>query len=169
MALPSRRTFNNIVIIGVLVFIALINLPVYLRSQLAENDPTPLPNQNPTQKVIALFPADVEVKSLQFSDVTLIKGTPWQANAPLTVSATELANRWLNLSGTEVNAETFQKLAPSLPKQSTLVVEHMQNDSPLQIDYYQLPSFWLLRNGENRWIAVSVDSQYLFPFHPKDQ
>lgn len=163
MAKYSRRTFNNMVIVGVLLFIALINLPTYLRSHLVEDEKHELRKEVLDEGVIPLFPSNINVKSLQFPNVTLIKGTPWQANAPLSVSASALANRWLNLAGTEVDSETFQKLEAQLLNPSTLLVELAQDNQPVELRYYELPTFWLIQSWQGPWIAVSVDSSYLFP------
>lgn len=167
MEKPSRRTFNNIIIIGILLFIVLINLPTYLRSHLTENEQPELIKQQIQEGVIALFSSDIKVKSLQFADVTLMQGNPWQTNAPLTISATELANRWLNLVGTEVDSETYNKLKPNLPSPSMLVVG-LEQGATLHLPYYQLPQFWLIQNSQKRWLAMSSESHYLFPFPRQD-
>lgn len=171
MALPSRRTFNNFLILGVLLFIALINLPTYLRSYISELDDKKAQTSN--AQVIALFPQGSKVNTLEFPDMVLKEGDPWQTNRPLSVSASELANRWLHLSGTPVDTQMYQKLKESLPEASTLRVKFKETEQkkkePLDLIYYQFPSFWLIQNHENHWLAVSVDAQYLFPFPQKEK
>ncbi|KXF82725.1 hypothetical protein [Enterovibrio coralii] len=162
MALPSRRTFNNFLIIGILVFIALINLPTYLRSKVAEYDMAQQQEQM-QDGVITLIPSDAAVQALQFPNFTLTEGSPWQTDIALDVSPTELAGRWMNLSGTEIDADMYDKLKPNLRSPATLVVDLGQDVEPLRLTYYQLPQFWLMQNAENRWLAVSVDPNYLFP------
>ncbi|NGN99177.1 hypothetical protein G5S52_16425 [Grimontia sp. S25] len=164
MATPSRRTFNNFLILGILAFITLINLPTYLRSQLAESEAEQSVEQVLPDGIIALMPSDVEVKALRFPKFTLTNAMPWQTDRKLSISATELANRWINLSGTEIDTDTYDKLKPGLREPATLVVDRGEAVEPLRLTYYQLPQFWLIQNWENRWLAVSVDPNYLFPF-----
>ncbi|MDD1782048.1 hypothetical protein LRP49_12790 [Enterovibrio sp. ZSDZ35] len=163
MALPSRRGFNNILIIGILVFIALMNLPTYLRSKVAEYDAAQQSQQAIPESVIALLPSNLNVKALQFPNFTLTQGSPWQTDIALDISPTELAGRWMNLSGTEIDKATYDKLKPSLRSPSTLVVDLGPEIEPLRLTYFQLPQFWLIQNAENHWLAVSVDPHYLFP------
>ncbi|MGF1768653.1 hypothetical protein L4D06_14890 [Enterovibrio makurazakiensis] len=169
MAKPSRRTFNNFLIIGILFFFMMMHLPDYIRTKLAEGEQSQHVEQVLPEGVIALMPDDVSVLSLKFPTFTLTNGTPWQTDKRLDVSATELANRWLNLSGTEIDTETYNKLKPSLRSLATLVVDRGQHMEPLRLTYYQLPQFWLIQNWENRWLAVSVDQHYLFPFDSQNQ
>ncbi|WP_407331669.1 hypothetical protein [Enterovibrio sp. 27052020O] len=164
MARPSRRSFNNFLIIGILMFIAAINLPDYIRAKLAENDKPQHVEQVLPEGVIALMPDHVSPLALKFPDFTLTNGSPWQTDKALDVSATELANRWLNLSGTEIDGDTYSKLKPNLRSPATLVVDRGQHVEPFRLTYYQLPQFWLIQNWENRWLAVSVAPNYLFPF-----
>ncbi|MBV7298725.1 hypothetical protein [Enterovibrio paralichthyis] len=163
MARPSRRTFNNILILGVLVFIALMNLPTYLRSHIAGLEQSQDTEQVTPDGVIALMPDNLQIKALQFPKFTLTKASPWLSDTKLTVSATDLANRWIHLSGTEIDKATYDKLKPALRSPSTLVVDLGADEEPLRLTYYELPQFWLLQNWENRWLAVSVDPNYLFP------
>ncbi|MEZ9523258.1 hypothetical protein [Enterovibrio norvegicus] len=159
----SRRTFNNILIIGTLVFIAMMHLPDYIRAKLAENSASQEVAQVLPDGVIALVPESAAIKALQFPQFTLTQGLPWQTDRPLDVSATELANRWLNLSGTEISGDMFEQLKPGLHSPSTLVVDLGNELEPYRLTYYELPQFWLIQNWEKRWLAVSVEPNYLFP------
>lgn len=164
MAGPSRKTFNNILIIGILLFIALINLPSYLRSQLSENKSI---NTQTDQNLVYLFPQDENITALTFSHFTLTKNPSWQSSIPLLIDADELAMRWLGLSGTKVDKNTFEKLAKNLPPASNLTI-HLQNDKIYSLHYYQFPQFWLLQNIQNDWLALSVEPNYLFPLSIKE-
>ena len=167
MAMPSRRTFNNFLILGVLLFIALINLPTYLRSYIAELDAGN--TKTPQVQLLALFPQGIKVETFEFSNMVLTQGKPWQTNAPLSVSASELASRWLHLAGTKVDKQMYEKLEASLPKASILVVNLQENEAPLHLTYYQFPSFWLIQNAKKHWLAVSVSPEYLFPLVQKEE
>nr|WP_269808591.1 hypothetical protein [Enterovibrio nigricans] len=131
---------------------------------MAEFDAAQQSQQVVPDGVIALMPHDLSVKALQFPDFTLTKGSPWQTDIALNISPTELAGRWMNLSGTEIDKAMYDKLKPSLLSPSTLVVDLGQDVEPLRLTYFQLPQFWLIQNAENRWLAVSVEPHYLFPF-----
>lgn len=168
MATPSRKTFNNFLILGVVAFITLINLPTYLKSQLTESEAGYQTEQVLADGIITLMPPGVEVQSLRFPTFTLTHGTPWQTDMPLSVSASELASRWINLSGTEIDKPTYDKLKPGLDRPATLVVDRGESVEPFRLTYYQLPQFWLIQNWENRWLAVSVDPNYLFPTHTQN-
>ncbi|MDF2183822.1 hypothetical protein O1O06_03465 [Grimontia hollisae] len=168
MATPSRKTFNNFLILGVVVFITLINLPTYLKSQLAGSDAERQTEQVQADGIIMLMPPGVEVQSLRFPTFTLTYGTPWQTDTPLSVSASELARRWIKLSGTEIDKPTYDKLKLGLNKPATLVVDRGESVEPFRLMYYQLPQFWLIQNWENRWLAVSVDPNYLFPINTQN-
>ncbi|WP_223823232.1 hypothetical protein [Candidatus Enterovibrio altilux] len=114
--------------------------------------------------VIALIPEDISVTALRFPTFTLTQGFPWETDFPLNISATELANRWLHISGTEISGEIYEQLKRDLGSPSTLVVGLGEELKPYRLTFYELPQFWLMQNWESRWLAVSVESHYLFPF-----
>ena len=161
MPAPSRRTFNNFLILGVLVFIALINLPAYLRSHLAELDAKKAPIGS---DVISLFSKNTEIDRFIFDHFVLKEGTPWQTNLPLSVSASELAARWVHLSGSKVDDALYEKLETHFPEASIVEVHFKDKKEELRLTYYQFPSFWLIQNQDEKWLAVSVEEEYLFPF-----
>ena len=165
MPAPSRRTFNNFLILGVLVFIALINLPAYLRTYLSELDEKKSPI---VSDVISLFPKETKVDRFILNHLVLKEGTPWQTNQALSVSASELAARWLHLSGSQVDDTMYKKLEAQLPEASIVEVHFKDKAEALRLVYYQFPSFWLIQNQNKQWLAVSVEAEYLFPFQEKD-
>ncbi|MDK9759942.1 hypothetical protein KIV40_32730, partial [Vibrio sp. D173a] len=78
-------------------------------------------------------------------------------------SAQELSQRWQQLVGTEVDSKTYQSLSASLTSPQTIEVWYQNQEEPQRITYYQLPDFWLLKNWQGKWLAVSVEAEYLLP------
>ncbi|OOF11721.1 hypothetical protein BZG82_03920 [Salinivibrio sp. PR5] len=152
----KRKTWNNILIFSVVIFFGLMLLPDYLRHQRHARD---MPDG-----VIALVTSRSEVLALRFSHLTLTRTLDgWQTDKPLLISPTELAQRWLGLKGTQVNDATLQSLRPQLTAPRTLELLRSPDQEPIRITYYQQPQFWLMQNERGQWLAVSVDSRYLFP------
>ncbi len=153
MAKLSSKAFNNIIIIGVLVFISAMNLPKILRSSSTEQtQQTDYPKLLPEQSLL----------SLQFSDVILKKSIEWEANRQLTISAEDLVARWRALEGTKVDESILLKLQQQLPVAQTFMVE-VKNQPAFALTYYEFSDFWLFQNWQRTWLAISVDKHYLFP------
>jgi hypothetical protein len=85
-------------------------------------------------------------------------------NQESTISAEDLASRWISLAGTEVDEDTFSQLKGSLSSPETIEVWYLDQEEPQRVTYYQTPKFWLLKNWQDKWIAVSVEDSYLFRF-----
>ncbi|PCS23151.1 hypothetical protein [Candidatus Enterovibrio escicola] len=159
----SRITFNNFLIIGILIFISIVYLPVYIRGSLIQDGTPKEIEQVLPSGVIALVPEHITITALQFPTFTLTKGKVWKTDSTLDISATQLANRWISLTGTEISTEIYDRLKVSLMTPSTLKVYRGKEGESYRLNYYELPTFWLIQNWENRWFAVSVESHYLFP------
>lgn len=154
----SRRTWNNVLIIGIVCFIGLMFLPEYFRAKLADAE-----REKAQPGVISLLPDAVRVKALQFNGFRLYDDGKWQSDRPLSVSADELANRWITLSGTVINEGMLKQMKPGLTNPETLNVIIGEQQQAYRLTFYRLDKFWLLQNWENRWLAVSVDQNYLLP------
>ena len=85
------------------------------------------------------------------------------------VSAQELSQRWQQIVGTEVDAKTYTDLTPQLNTPHTIEVWYQDQEEPQRITYYHLPEFWLLKNWNDQWLAVSIEESYLFPSFGSDQ
>lgn len=81
----------------------------------------------------------------------------------MSVDGQELVQRWHALTGTEVDEATYRALQPTLPNAQTIEVWYADREEPQRITFYQTPQFWLLKNWQDRWIAVSAEVSYLFP------
>ncbi|ENM3842748.1 hypothetical protein VCSRO41_2997 [Vibrio cholerae] len=150
-----RRRWNNILILSVIAFIAVINLPTVIKSYL-------LPD--PASQFPSLLRTDSTLQALHFPAFSLEKSREeWQSEPELSVDGQELVQRWHALTGTEVDEATYRALQPTLPNAQTIEVWYADREEPQRITFYQTPQFWLLKNWQDRWIAVSAEASYLFP------
>ncbi|WP_188005897.1 hypothetical protein [Vibrio cholerae] len=150
-----RRRWNNILILSVIAFIAVINLPTVIKSYL-------LPD--PSSQFPSLLRTDATLQALHFPAFSLEKSREeWQSEPELSVDGQELVQRWHALTGTEVDEATYRALHPTLPNAQTIEVWYADREEPQRITFYQTPQFWLLKNWQDRWIAVSAEASYLFP------
>ena len=160
------RRWNNILMLSVIAFIGVLNLPTIIKTYLLE----------PESEVIAesgfpylLNPTD-QLTAMHFSDWSLLltdngweyqsQGKAQELSEP---SEQELSQRWQHLVGTEVDAKTYQSLSSSLKSPQTIEVWYQNQEEPQRVTYYQLPDFWLLKNWQGKWLAVSVEAEYLLP------
>jgi hypothetical protein len=151
----SRRGWNNLLIFALIIFMVVLNLPNVLKSRLQEQE----------RAYPYLLNPDATVEQLHFSRLSLERqGETWVMNQESTISAADLASRWISLAGTEVDEDTFSQLKGSLSSPETIEVWYLDQEEPQRVTYYQTPKFWLLKNWQNKWIAVSVEDSYLFPF-----
>lgn len=149
------RRWNNILMLGVIVFMAVLYLPTLIKAYLVEESEVAYPS---------LFDSSHQVVALYSSDWSLIyHDGEWQSTPQLDTDALELKQRWNNLLGTYVPDDTFNSLKGTLPSANTVEVWYEGVEEPQRITYYRTPNFWLFKNWQQQWIAVSVDDVYLFP------
>ncbi|KJY84129.1 hypothetical protein TW81_04830 [Vibrio galatheae] len=155
---PSRRRrWNNILILGIIAFIALLNLPTLIKTYLIEQPV--VESAHPY-----LLNPQADLQALYFSNWSLEKNQGrWRSTIHTSIPEQELAERWMNLVGTEVSPENFANLKPQLGQPSSIEVWYLDQEEPQRITYYQTSQFWLLKNWQDKWIAISVDSGYLVP------
>lgn len=151
----NRRRWNNILILAIIAFIAILNLPTVIKTYLIDPPVNPYPHLlNPT----------AQLQALHFSDWSLeLNQSRWRSSQPVSVAPEILAQRWLDLVGTEVDDATYDSLSPILRNPQTVEVWYTDQEEPQRITYYQTPQFWLLKNWQDKWIAVSADRNFLFP------
>ena len=160
------RRWNNILILSVIAFIGVLNLPTIIKTYLLE------PEAEITSESgfpYLLNPSD-QITAMHFSQWSIVlnedgweyqeQGRSLKLTEP---SAQTLSQRWQQLVGTEVDSETYQSLSASLSSPQTIEVLYQNQEEPQRITYYQLPDFWLLQNWQGKWLAVSVESEYLMP------
>ena len=161
------RRWNNILMLSVIAFIGVLNLPTLIKTYLIEPEP------ESELQVISPYPyllnPTAELQALHFADWSVVlEGGHWvyqmkESVSEQSVSAQELSQRWQQLVGTEVDSQTYTDLSPQLNTPHTIEVWYQDQEEPQRITYYQLPEFWLLKNWNDQWLAVSIEESYLFP------
>ncbi len=165
------RRWNNILMLSVIAFIGVLNLPTLIKAYLIE----PEPEVNVSSPYPSLLNPAAELQALHFAHWSVLKEDGhWiyqfkDTTLPQTTSAQELSQRWQELVGTEVDSKTYTDLAPQLKTPHTIEVWYQDQEEPQRITYYQLPEFWLLKNWNDQWLAVSIEENYLFPSFGSDQ
>lgn len=149
------RRWNNILMLCVIAFIAVLNLPTLIKHFLIED-----PNQiNPY-----LLNPNYELQSIHTSRWSLERTSEdWEISPEVSVEPAELVQRWRMLVGTEINEQTYQDLQANLSSPQSAEVWYVEQEEPQRLTYYQTPQFWLLKNWQDKWIAVSVEDDYLIP------
>lgn len=152
-----RRRWNNILILGIIAFIGLLNLPTLIKTYLID-EPAVVSQHpyllNPTQDLQALHFANWSLENNQGR---------WRSSIPSAIPEADLVKRWQELVGTEVNQQSFGDLKPQLGSPETIEVWYFDQEEPQRITFYQTPQFWLLKNWQGKWIAISVEPRYLMP------
>lgn len=150
-----RRRWNNILILAVIVFIGVLNLPAFIKSYLLEPEVSSYPT---------LLNPHAKLQAMHFARLSLeLNQGRWRATPPTEVAPEELVKRWQELVGTEVDDETYLSLQPNLRSPQTIEVWYSDQEEPQRITYYRTPQFWLFKNWQDKWIAISVDNGYLLP------
>jgi len=154
----SKKGWNNVLMLAVIVAMIFLQLPEYLKQRRADN------NLESSTILLTLLPTKVKVTSLKTPQYTLSStALEWQANKPLLIGANQLIQRWQKLSGTPVTAEIFAKLNLQVQTKQTIEVICEQPDKTFNLSYYKTPKFWLFQNWQGDWFAVSVNSDYFYP------
>lgn len=149
------RRWNNMLMLGVILFMAVLYLPTLIKTYLVDEPESVYPSLlDSSHPIVALYSPDW---SLIYHD------GQWQSTPQLETDALELAQRWKNLVGTYVPEDTFKSIKNTLSSASTVEVWYDGVEEPQRITYYRTPNFWLFKNWQQQWIAVSVDDLYLFP------
>ena len=155
----TRRGWNNVIIIGVLAFIAVIQLPGLIRARLT----TPVASV-PSPAVIPLFAPDRIIQRLLLPKMAFQHSVAgWESNPSITLDIATFIARWQTLAGTEVSEQQLVSLKSQLNTPRTVEVWLVGYSQPQRITAYQLPHFWLFNNGTGQWLAVTVDADFLFP------
>ncbi|EHV9720826.1 TPA: hypothetical protein ACMDUX_003256 [Vibrio parahaemolyticus] len=150
-----RRRWNNILILGIIAFIVILNAPMWIKTYLLSENVDPYPHLLRTDhSVSAIYSNSLE---LEFRDGR------WHANADVPLPLSELIARWQSLEGTELNSQQYEQLKPSLSSPESIEVWYQGLEEPQRITFYRLDDFWLFKNWQDKWIAISVDSNYIMP------
>ncbi len=155
----SRRGWNNVMIIGALLFMAIVQLPELIKErnrQASVETPAGLER---------LLPELLEIEKVVYPQrvIERLETGQWEVDSPLPYSADVLVDRWQNLLGTRIDDDTRQLLRPQLVNPLTVEVWFEGIEEPVRLTIYEMPQFWLMQNWQAQWIAVSVEKSYLFP------
>ncbi len=151
----NRRRWNNILILAVIAFIAILHLPTVIKTYLIEPPASPYPY---------VINPNAQLQALHFTDWSLeLNQNRWRSSKAISVAPEILAQRWQSLVGTEVDDATYESLASLLRNPQTVEVWYQDREEPQRITYYQTPQFWLLKNWQEKWVALSVEEAFLFP------
>ena len=159
------RRWNNILMLSVIAFIGVLNLPTLIKTYLIE----PEPELQANSPYPYLLNPTAELQALHFTKWSVVQENGYwvyqmkESVSEQSVSAQELSQRWQQLVGTEVDSQTYTDLTPQLNTPHTIEVWYQDQEEPQRITYYQLPEFWLLKNWNDQWLAVSIEESYLFP------
>lgn len=153
----SRRGWNNVLMLGVIMFMIILNMPTIIKNNFLEPEQSEYPY---------LLNPNYSAQQIHFSRWSLLReASGWKATEKLSIPALELVQRWQSLVGTVVSEDTYRQLKPTLSKANTIEVWYLEKEEPQRITYYETPKFWLMKNWQQSWIAVSVDPSYLFPIN----
>ena len=150
MKKPSRRKYNNILMIAVLVFIGVLQAPQLIKTYLLE----PEQQVDTVTGVQPLFEGSNTIQKMHFADYDLAPDT--------SETDSQLIERWFTLQGTVLNEESVKVLKTKLPAPSTVEAWLEKQEEPQRITIYQAPNFWMMQNWQGEWIAVSGEEGYLF-------
>ncbi len=153
----SRRGWNNLLMLFVIAFIAVLQLPNIISKHLT-------PPETSSQSTAYLLPLNSTIYRINFPQLSIAQQEGhWFSsddNSLEEKKIAEVVQHWSELQGSIVTDEMRKKLPLPLP--STVEVWIEDHEEPQRITVYQLPTFWLFKNGLADPIAVTVESDYLF-------
>ncbi|MDW6091542.1 hypothetical protein SBX64_03095 [Vibrio rhizosphaerae] len=151
-----KRRWNNYLILAVILFIVILNLPSMIKDYL-------LPHEAPSNP--SLLNPQLTMTSIRTQPWSLERDAhgDWTSTVSFDISALELVQRWRNLVGTQIDDKTYRSLSGKLNDPGTVEVWYEEQEEPQRITYYRFPQFWLFKNWQEHWIAISVEDRYLFP------
>lgn len=150
-----RRRWNNILILGIIAFMVILNAPSWIKTYLIDEQVDLYPN---------LLRSDHEVSAIYFAGWEVEKQNgQWQSNIKAHIPVQEIITRWQSLEGTELTSEQYEQLKPRLSSPESIEVWYQGLEEPQRITFYRLNDFWLFYNWQDKWIAISVDGSYIMP------
>jgi hypothetical protein len=149
------KRWNNMLILAVIVFIAVLNLPTLIKTYLIHED-------TPASAGVTLLNPHKSLQAIYTSDWSLEESqSQWQLTPPSSISAKAFAERWQDLEGTLVDDETFKQLESKRSLPQSVEVWYDGVEEPQRITAYYLKTFWLFKNWQQKWIAVTLPTDYL--------
>jgi hypothetical protein len=153
----SRRSWNNVLIIGIAFFMLMIAAPTLIKQYLLE------PAAQASEGLVldpSAEPIEINYAGIQFYQ----QGDNWRAiPKKWNQDAESVVSRWKAMQGTPVDDETYQKLKPAFEHPMTIEVWYQEVEEPQRITAYPLDQFWLLNTYNGLWVAVSFEGSELLP------
>ncbi|WP_198160135.1 hypothetical protein [Photobacterium sp. J15] len=155
----SRRGWNNVIIIAVILFIAVVQFPELIRQRQA-----PVEQAESDTSLQSLLPEPAQITKLYLPHHTFtLQESLWVAEPAINVSPKVVVDNWQSISGTVVGDEMMAQLKSQLGTPRTVEIWLQSLEEPVRVTVYQLPQFWLLQSWQGAWLAISVEESYLFP------
>ncbi|MEH0690623.1 hypothetical protein H4F17_16335 [Vibrio cholerae] len=169
-SIAKRRRWNNWLILGIIAFMVILNAPSLIKAYLIGEPSTPIVSDaslsesqaalpkllNPNYPVSALYYRGVEI---ELKDGKLVSNVKLKDDVP----PPDIIERWRSIEGTLVSPENFDTMQASLGNPETIEVWYQGLDEPHRITLYKTEQFWLLKNWQDDWIAITVDPDFLQP------
>ncbi|WP_038890942.1 hypothetical protein [Vibrio campbellii] len=150
-----RRRWNNILILGIIAFMLILNAPTWIKTYLIDEPADPYPN---------LLRSDHDVRAIYYAGWELDKQNgQWQSNIKANIPVQEIVTRWQSLEGTELTPEQYEQLKSRLSSPESIEIWYQGLEEPQRVTFYRLGDFWLFKNWQDKWIAISVDGSYIMP------
>ncbi|MGF1874215.1 hypothetical protein L4D77_02645 [Photobacterium frigidiphilum] len=159
----SRRGWNNVIIVAVVIFIAMIQLPDLIKARLASSDEAS-PAEVASPILHSLLPAKATISQLVLPHHQIMKKEGiWVSVPSINTEPQVWVDHWQSIAGTPVNDDMMVKLKSQLTSPRTVEIWLQAAEEPIRVTVYQQPQFWLLKSWQGSWIAISVEEAYLFP------
>ncbi|MGF1868591.1 hypothetical protein [Photobacterium indicum] len=159
----SRRGWNNVIIIAVVIFIAMMQLPDLIKARLASSD---IASSDEVASPIlhSLLPAKATISQLVLPHHQIMKKEGiWVSEPSINTEPQVWIEHWESIAGTPVNDDMMVQLKSQLTSPRTVEIWLQSAEEPIRVTVYQQPQFWLLKSWQGSWIAISVEEAYLFP------
>lgn len=156
----SRKGWNNIIIIGVLLFLAMIQLPELIQQRMMQATPA----EQASAGLVRLLPADGSIEKLVLPNIIFSRHQQdWLSEPVIAGDPSAIVANWQDVAGTKIDSETLAQLNDKLASPRSVEVWLDNHEEPYRLTVYQLPQFWLLQNWQGEWLAITVEASYLFP------
>ncbi|MGR5166990.1 hypothetical protein ACPV5L_07215 [Vibrio astriarenae] len=161
-----QRRWNNILILGIIAFMVLMNAPKLIQTYLiGEAEPETIEPIEVASSLPKLLDPNHKVEALYFNGAEFKwKDSQWTSNLNIKdVPVSELIIRWQALEGTLLEENVFTAIRSNLGSPETIEVWYQDVEEPHRITFYRSDEFWVFQNWQQQWIAISFDVDYLIP------
>lgn len=161
-----QRRWNNILILGIIAFMVLMNAPKLIQTYLiGEPEQTESASTDSASQLPRLLDPNHAVEALYFNGAELKwENGQWVSNLNTQdVPIPELITRWQSLEGTLLENDIFDAIRSNLGSPETIEIWYQGVEEPDRITFYRGDEFWVFQNWQQQWIAISFEVDYLIP------